>query len=201
MSGRTVSDDEGEWLQRAKESDSIGHHATAVAYLEMYLRNGRVSFGATLALANNLWRIGRTSDAVRVLDGVREMTPRQEYLVSVLRGEMDMERGDLLRAESSFRAAIRSEIASSVPFALLGSCLMRTERYTEAYDMFAKASSYGVDVDEHYFNMGNCKRAIGQFECARDCYLKAKEINPAFEGLSSRLDDVVSVLRLSLNHE
>src|SRR5580765_1960114 len=127
--------------------------------------------------AQNLLRVGRSSDAEKQLVALSMHPLKKQWLMDLSLGEIETTRGNLTKAEAFFREALKKNPESTVPYVYLGGALAHQERFQEACDVLSDGLKAQGDINEVYLNLGNNKRALGDYAGARQCYLRALEFS------------------------
>jgi predicted Zn-dependent protease len=161
----------------AKEADEKDFSVAAIVLLEKYLPDHPEHTAARYIYAQNLLRVGRMSDAEKQLLALSMHPLKKPWLVDLSLGEIESSRGNLQKAEEYFREALKKNPKCTVPYVYLAGALAHQERFQDACDILSEGVKTEGDVDEVYLNLGNNKRALGDYIAARQCYLRALEFS------------------------
>lgn len=141
-------------------------------------------------LARSLRNIGRYMQALKVMDEMVESSTL-EYEAAINRGRVHKERREFASAEQYFRLAAEKRPASTIPWVYLGVSCAVQEKYEEAYRAYLRGLDAVGDRDELCLNLGLLKRALGEFDEARQWLVKAMELTPVYKEASQALRDVL----------
>ncbi len=113
-------------------------------------------------------------------------------------------KGHLSEGLGDFDASIRHHLAAheldpdEATFLIFaGSVAFKAGDTDRAIDFTTRATRCPKGcIDEAYFNLGGYLLAVRRYSEARDCYLKALEIDPNYRIAKTRLEDVSRILAL-----
>jgi len=143
-----------------------------------------------------LVELARYREAERAFKMALELCPddkRQIVLAGF--GHLEEARGDYSKARGWFTKAHESDPDDAAYLIYIGCTYFREGKLKDAEQANRKATmcSDGC-VEEAYFNLGEDYLAQERFDEARECYLKALEIDPDYELAKESLSDVQHVL-------
>jgi predicted Zn-dependent protease len=161
----------------AREADEKDYSAAAIVLLEKYLPDHPEHSAARYRYAQNLLRVGRISDSEQQLVALSMQPLKKPWLIDLSLGEIERIRGNLSKSEMYLREAMKKNPESTVPYVYLGGILAYQERFAEACSILSDGLKAEGDLDEVYLNLGNNRRALGQYAAARACYVRALEFS------------------------
>jgi tetratricopeptide (TPR) repeat protein len=118
-------------------------------------------------------------------------------------GGMYEESGRPSEAERYFRAGVEWRPDHTSSWIFLGTYLAKLARFQEALAVFDGALRIGAegDVDEVHVNIGNVRRALGDYAGAAEAYRRAIAIDPDYAIAVHKLADVEDALELQKARE
>lgn len=169
---------------------------TFKAYLASILSNSRTSdfrktmasYGlARVAVSENNYDRGRS-----LLAEVRERFPQKDILLAD-QGEVELGAGNIDKAESLLRQALKNDTSEMYPTFLLAQLLLRTKRYDEAEKYFKTVSYELPEYAQVYFELGQIasyqkKHGLANFYLGKNNLYKGK-LKLAVASLKSALRD------------
>lgn len=179
-----------ESLTLAKAADAQGHSASAFEFFQRVIALNPGKDSAIYRAVLNLLEIGRISDAEHFLNKIKRNAAPKPWLIECALGRLRLAQFKPTEAEEHFRNALKLGTNSTAPAIYLADCLLRQEKFDEANGILLDALKAEGDLDEVYLNLGVVKRATGDYEAARNYFLKALEIAPDFPGAKRALADV-----------
>jgi tetratricopeptide (TPR) repeat protein len=143
--------------------------------------------------AKCLYELGRNSEALTVLNSIKNVPLGREWYVEELRGLASESLGRFADAERYYRVACE-KCRETPPVVFLGALLFRMERFDDAISVLRGAVDMPGDPDEVLFNLGNCFRAQGKLQEARGYYQQAITLDGNLEEYSLRLQEIDKAL-------
>ena len=179
-------------LDQLRQADEAGLVALTRHLCEQVL-DVRPDHGPTLIrYAACLIELSLYEDATAALERAERVIPAERgQLVLAQRGHLRKSQGDLDAAEQLFLSAHEHDLDDATYLIYAGASayargdIARAENITRQ----ALACSEGC-IDEAYFNLGGYLLAQKQYEEARECYVRAIEIDPDYENAKKRLNDL-----------
>lgn len=185
-----------EIAMRAIDASKSDLPVTALLLFERLRARGRLTPYQSYLYAESLRIIGRSHEALEVLEGLLgESLPwKKAWLVHLRLGMMKEQMGKVDEALDSFRVAARLNPSSTVPWIFLGGRLALSERFDEAIDAYRCGLGAHGDLEEVHLNLGYVLRAAGRMNEARDAFRSALAIDPTYDEAQNALRDVDSAL-------
>jgi tetratricopeptide (TPR) repeat protein len=132
---------------------------------------------AVVSLGIGLSSAGRHQEAIALLSGVAERSPRSAAIRADL-GMAFLAAGDLDAGVSAFTAALQLDPRSAQAYCGLGLAYRQLERYQEAAEAFRATEQLAPDQATASFNLGLVLAAMGDDEGARKALLRAAALAP-----------------------
>ena len=179
-------------MDALNDADDAGHVALARIISEEILDQSP-DHGPTLILyAGFLLDLGLYEDAARVLDRAEAVVPKKIlHLVLAQRGHRLECMGDFSRSEELHLEAHALDPDDATYLIYAGSVAFKRGDIHRAEELARKAASCSEGcIDEALFNLGGYLLAQKRYDEARDCYLRALEIDPDYSIARKRLADV-----------
>lgn len=183
------------------EADQQGFHGLSRELTMRQLETDPEDYQLLLELATHELTFCRYEEAKVAIDRAERVCPPKALRwVSVRRGDLSKGLGD-------FEAAIRHyleahELAPEEATYLIyaGSAAFKSGDTGRAIELATRATQCVKGcIDEAYFNLGGYLLALRRFVEARDCYVRALEIDPDYGIARTRLEDVSRILALEMN--
>ncbi len=161
------------------------------AYLKQYPRH----MFAWLLYGITLRRLARYHEARLALQRVIKSKPEWLEMALSEMGRLYRAQGNLKKAADWFRKAIEAKPEATPSRNYLGSALVRQGLHKEAEECHRRTTECPEgDIDEAYFNLGLVLRVQGRYEEARQCCLKALELDPNYKDVKHTLKDLEQVI-------
>ncbi|MHC4505360.1 MAG: tetratricopeptide repeat protein [Planctomycetota bacterium] len=149
-----------------------------------------------LMLGDELTSLRRLDEAEKALKRGLALTPpdKRRNAYSAL-GRLALAAGDFSGAEEWHRKAIEADPNHASGHIYLGALYADMCRLDDAEKAYRKATECSDGcVDEAYFNLGLVLRAQDRLGEARDCFVRAVELDPEYEIAREALEDVEKAL-------
>jgi tetratricopeptide (TPR) repeat protein len=143
-----------------------------------------------------LSRIGRDSEAERILLAAHPKRDRNRERVEWTLGDVCAHQGRFEEAEKWFRMATETNPTDTASWVMLGGFLANRQRFREACEILERGLHAEGDRDEVYYNLGLNKRTLGDLQGARECFEAALRISPDYSKAQFSLSDIDEALRL-----
>lgn len=176
----------------AKVAEADGHHSTAFEIYRRLLNLAPERESAIYRAAQNLIQIGRLSDAEALLMRLKWNAAPKPWLIDLALGDLRSAQGRFREAEKHFANAWKLNPQTTETAILLAHCLFKQEKFDEAKNVLVASVEAKGDLDELYLNLGLIERAKGNYDSARDYFIKALKITPEYPIAQKALDDVQS---------
>lgn len=140
----------------------------------------------------------RYQEAKTALDRAEKVCPPKAMKWLLARkGRLSEALGDRERAEQHYLAAHELDPDNATYLIYAGSLAFKTGETDRAIEFATRATQCPKGcIDEAYFNLGGYLLAMRRYSEARDCYLRALEIDPNYGIAQTRLEDVSRILAL-----
>ena len=102
-------------------------------------------------------------------------------------GMLHFHRGQRTEAIQFVRRSLASLGSNPHAWNNLGNMLLACDQPQEAADAYEKATHYGAQMAETWYNRAVCLRRVRQYDLAIDCFLKTIEIQPQYAPVYERL--------------
>jgi len=154
--------------------------------------------GATLIrYACCLIELALYDDAAKVLDHAEAVVPKERlHLVFAQRGHCLEHMGDYVASERQHLKAHELDPEDATYLIYAGAVAFRRGDIQRAEELARKAIACSEGcIDEAYFNLGGYLLAQKRYDEARECYLRALEVDPEYSIAGKRLEDLDRVLK------
>lgn len=132
---------------------------------------------------------GQDVEALRLLGEVLKYAPKHvKTLLMVAR--VQTKRASYALAEQACRLALAEEPGSAEALMVLGQIMHETDHYEAAVDLMSKAAAADPTNAEVMNFYGVTLKSVGRLDEARDCILKAIDLNEKMFGCYANLNDV-----------
>lgn len=151
-----------------------------------------------LDLAEHELTFSRYREAKAAIDQAELTCPSKamKWLLS-RRGHLSEARGDYDGAREHYLAAHILDPDEATFLIFAASVAFKAGATEQAINLATRATQCSKGfVDEAYFNLGGYLMALRRFSEARDCYVKALELDPDYSIAKTRLEDVLRILAL-----
>lgn len=102
-------------------------------------------------------------------------------------GMLHFQRGERTEAIKFLRRSLASLETNPHAWNNLGNMLIACDQPQEAADAYEKATQYGAQMAETWYNRAVCLRRVRQYDLAIDCFLKTIAIQPQYAPVYERL--------------
>lgn len=191
-------DNKDESWQELMEADN----AEQVGYVR-YLCEKRLGqfpdHGPTLIVyARTLIELGQYNKARKAIEHARSVVPTNKlHLVEYQLGHLSVAQGQFIMAINSFMHAHEMKPDDATGLIYAASAAHRMGDIDQAQTLARSATTCAEGcIDEAYFNLGGYLLSDLQYEEARECYVKALEIDPDYTMAKKRLRDIDLILGL-----
>lgn len=168
----------------------IGDYERAVELLEEARRIAPEDRRTLYELALGQERLERDEDAAETLKALLELDPEDPEILNFY-GYLLAENGwQLERAERAVERALEAEPRNGAYLDSLGWVYYQQGRYQEALDKLVDASNLVGDDPVVLEHLGDCLRALGEIEDARNAYRRALLVGGDEERLQKRLEEL-----------
>jgi tetratricopeptide (TPR) repeat protein len=180
--------------QKVEEANASDHPAAVVELLSEYMKLDRDDVRFRYICGDNLRSVGRPQEALAVFNDIdlAHVPEPRRYLIDLSVAQIYDDLGQFQPAEDRYRRAIQLRPDSTVPWIFLAGFLARRGRVKEAADVLRNAVAASGDLDEVHENLGNYARALGDYDIAKEHYLKSLDLSPGDPDVTRALDDVVA---------
>ena len=180
-----------------REAEESGHVAYTRHLCETILEDNPDHGPTLIRYACALIEFALYDEAGAVLDQAEAVIPAERrHLVLAQRGHQLERMGDYSGSEEFHLKAHELDPDDATYLIYAGSVASRRGDIARAETLARKAISCSKGcIDEAYFNLGGCLLAQKRYEEARDCYLRAIEIDPDYSIAKKRLADVERVIK------
>lgn len=155
-------------------------------------------FGLLLELATHELTFCRYDEAKAAMDHAERFCPPKamKWLLA-RRGQWSEGLGDRTAAIGHYLSAHELDPDEATFLIFAGSAAFKAGQADRAIEFATRATQCAKGcIDEAYFNLGGYLLALRRYSEARDCYLKALEIDPNYGIAQTRLEDVSRILAL-----
>ncbi len=160
-------------------------------YLKQYPRH----MFAWLLYGITLRRLARYHEARLALQRVIKSKPEWLEMALFEMGRLYRAQGNLKKAANWFRKAIEAKPETTPSRIILGGTLITRGFLIEAEECYRCATECPEgDIDEAFLNLGLVLRVQGRYEEARQCCLKALELDPNYKDAKYALKDLEKVI-------
>ena len=148
--------------------------------------------------AGKLTKFALYEEAEKVLlHAEKHAAPKFLKWVLSKRGRLYEEMGEFRRAEEMYLKAHAVDPKEAGVLIFAASVVFRSGEISMAIDLVKRATLCADDLlDEAYFNLGGYLCAQRRYLEARDCYHRVIAVNPDYENVHRRLEDVERVLAI-----
>lgn len=133
---------------------------------------------------------GKLHEAERGYRSVLRIRPDDPDALHFL-GMLHFQRGKREEAIQFVRRSIASLGTNPHAWNNLGNMLVACDRPDEAADAFEKATQFGSQMAETWYNRAVCLRRVRQFDLSIDCFLKTIELKPQYVPVYERLGSML----------
>ncbi|MEO0414578.1 MAG: tetratricopeptide repeat protein [Verrucomicrobiota bacterium] len=175
-----------------RQADKEGHVALTRHLCEQVLAV-KPDHGPTLIrYAACLTNLSLYDDASAALERAERVVPTDmRHFVLAQWGHLRESQGDFDTAEQLFLSAYEHDSDDATYLIYAGSSAFARGDVVRAEKLARQALSCSEGcIDEAYFNLGGYLLAQKQYEEARECYLRAIELDPNYDIAKKRLDDL-----------
>lgn len=182
-------------LQLARTADEKGHPAETVEYCVAASRlDSSLPFRARLAHAKNLMELGRLNAADEMFGAITDAPSDGLWLLHLNKGRVCDELLDNPSAILHFTECINANPGSTMAYVFLACTYIRMQELEKAIKVLHPGVAAEGDRDEVYLTLGDCYKALREYDLARLAYLKALEITPEYSKAKEALRDVDAAL-------
>ncbi len=162
-------------------------------YLETHPEHGAAWCRKGAALVE----LCRYSEAEEALNKSLEYCPKNKVNVVLSQfGHLEEARGNYAKARLWFMKSHEEDPNDATYLIFVGSTFMKEGNLEKAEKFHSKAITLSDGcIDEAYFNLGGVYLAQERYNEAKDCYLKALEIDPEYKNAKEWLYDVECVIK------
>lgn len=129
---------------------------------------------------------GRLNEAESGYRSVLRIRPADPDALHFL-GMLHFQRGERTEAIQLVRRSLASLGNNPHAWNNLGNMLLACDQPQEAVDAYEKATQYGPQIAETWFNRAVCSRRVRQYDLAIECFLKTLDIQPQYTVVHERL--------------
>jgi predicted TPR repeat methyltransferase len=129
---------------------------------------------------------GRLNEAESGYRSVLRIRPEDPDALHFL-GMLHFQRGEREQAIALVRRSLAALGTNPHAWNNLGNMLIACDRPQEAAEAFEKATQFGSQIAETWYNRAVCLRRTRQYDLAIDCFLKTIELKPQFAPVYERL--------------
>jgi predicted TPR repeat methyltransferase len=129
---------------------------------------------------------GRLSEAESGYRSVLRIRPEDPDALHFL-GMLHFQRGERAEAIQLVRRSLVALGTNPHAWNNLGNMLLACDQPPEAAEAYEKATQYGSQMAETWYNRAVCLRRVRQYDLAIDCFLKTIELQPQFAPVYERL--------------
>jgi predicted TPR repeat methyltransferase len=139
-----------------------------------------------LRRAHTAHQEGRLSEAESGYRSVLRIRPEDPDALHFL-GMLHFQRGDRSEAIQLVRRSLASLGSNPHAWNNLGNMLLACDRLQEAAEAYERATQFGSQIAETWYNRAVCLRRTRQYDLAIDCFLKTIELKPQYAPVYERL--------------
>lgn len=174
-----------------------GHGASRFEIARQYTRKYPNNVWGWVALGDILTDLAHYDAAHHALSQAQQLAPKIVWpRIYLYWADLYRKRGDLKRAESFYRRAVKAKATTS-RLVLLGCVLARQGRLSEAKACHRRAVRLATcPPDEAYFNLGLILRAERRYAKALDCFERAIQIDRDYTFAKEARKDVLHAMKL-----
>jgi tetratricopeptide (TPR) repeat protein len=189
--GLTVKETLEKLKRRVASLERLGYAVAALEVIARVLEREPQNAYYRFLRAENLRVIGRNDTVEKELLELVALVPAErKYLVHLSLGRFHTDHGRLAQAEEQYRRALALNPNTTVTYVFLATVLTRSDRFDEAYDVLTSGLHAEGDRDEVLLNMGNVKRALGEYDLASSHYQEALRLTPDYPKAQSAIADL-----------
>ena len=183
-------------LDLLREADGVGHIAYTRHLCECVLAQDPEHGPTLIRHACCLTALALYEESAAALDRAEKVIPAERrHLLLAQRGHLLQHMGDYETAEEMHLKAHELDPDDASYLIYAGHVAARRGDLARAEEHYRKAVACSEGcIDEAWFNLGGRLLARKRFEEARDCYLRALQIDPDYTIARKRLEDVELVL-------
>ena len=133
---------------------------------------------------------GKLSEAESGYRSVLRIRPEDPDALHFL-GMLHFQRGERSEAIQLVRRSLASLGSNPHAWNNLGNMLLACDQPQEAADAYEKATQYGAQMAEAWYNRAVCLRRARQYDLAIDCFLKTIELKPQYAPVYERLGSML----------